>query len=229
MNAPRVDPERRAIAVCLRRTGAQGRQGGSCSPRPAFPGAQPALKKGREQGPLKSERDVRGVMPNGRSERIELVLIRNRFQALARYALRSSSTRLPTRRGEKCARRAVPLVAEDLNRLAGVRGRTQLARAQHIGGPAPRRTDRRTCRSSPVLADLGLRLCVLRRWSGRPLRRPVRVSGLHPGMHSERPGANRDDSHPLQPRLVRPRLCVSYLAAVKLRAELEIKGAFARG
>jgi len=33
---------------------------------------------------------------------------------------------------EKCARRAVPLVADDLLNLAGEGGRTPLARAQHI-------------------------------------------------------------------------------------------------
>lgn len=58
---------------------------------------------------------------------------------------------------EKCARRAVPLVAADLLRFSGQGGRTPLARAQHIA--AERRAeqiaghvDQRT-----VLADLGLR------------------------------------------------------------------------
>lgn len=57
---------------------------------------------------------------------------------------------------EKCARRAVPLVAEDLISLAQVRGRTQLARAQHIA--APRRVEQIAVHvdQAPVLADLGL-------------------------------------------------------------------------
>ena len=57
---------------------------------------------------------------------------------------------------EKCARRAVPLVAEDLISLAGDRGRTQLARAQHIA--AQRRAEQIAVHvdQAAVLADLGL-------------------------------------------------------------------------
>jgi hypothetical protein len=57
---------------------------------------------------------------------------------------------------EKCARRAVPLVAEDLISLAGDRGRTQLVRAQHIA--AQRRAEQIAVHvdQAAVLADLGL-------------------------------------------------------------------------
>ena len=57
---------------------------------------------------------------------------------------------------EKCARRAVPLVAEDLLSLSGERGRTQLARAQHIA--AQRRAEQIADHIDPaaVLSDLGL-------------------------------------------------------------------------
>jgi len=58
---------------------------------------------------------------------------------------------------EKCARRAVPLVAEDLMSLAGERGRTQLVHAQHIA--AQRRAEQIAAHvdQSAVLADLGLK------------------------------------------------------------------------
>jgi hypothetical protein len=58
---------------------------------------------------------------------------------------------------EKCARRAVPVVAEDLITLAGDHGRTQLARAQHIA--ARRRAEQIApyVDQAAVLADLGLR------------------------------------------------------------------------
>jgi hypothetical protein len=57
---------------------------------------------------------------------------------------------------ERCARRAVPLVAEDLIRLASKHGRTQLARAQHIA--AKRRAEQIAVHvdQAAVLADLGL-------------------------------------------------------------------------
>jgi len=57
---------------------------------------------------------------------------------------------------EKCARRAVPLVAEDLLSLSGERGRTQLARAQHIA--AQRRAEQIADHvdQAAVLSDLGL-------------------------------------------------------------------------
>jgi hypothetical protein len=57
---------------------------------------------------------------------------------------------------ERCARRAVPLVSEDLVRLAGDRGRTPLARAQHIA--AQRRAEQIASHvdQAAVLADLGL-------------------------------------------------------------------------
>jgi hypothetical protein len=57
---------------------------------------------------------------------------------------------------ERCARRAIPLVSEDLLRLAGDRGRTPLARAQHIA--AQRRAEQIAVHvdQAAVLADLGL-------------------------------------------------------------------------
>jgi hypothetical protein len=58
---------------------------------------------------------------------------------------------------EKCARRAVPLVAGDLLTLSGERGRTPLARAQHIA--AQRRAEQIAGHvdQAAVLADLGLK------------------------------------------------------------------------
>jgi hypothetical protein len=58
---------------------------------------------------------------------------------------------------EKCARRAVPVVAQDLISLSGDRGRTQLAQAQHIA--AQRRAEEIAVHvdQSAVLKDLGLR------------------------------------------------------------------------
>jgi hypothetical protein len=57
---------------------------------------------------------------------------------------------------EKCARRAVPLVAGDLLSLSGERGRTQLTRAQHVA--AKRRAEQIAGHvdQAAVLADLGL-------------------------------------------------------------------------
>lgn len=57
---------------------------------------------------------------------------------------------------ERCARRAVPLVSDDLVRLAGDPGRTPLARAQHIA--AQRRAEQIAVHvdQATVLADLGL-------------------------------------------------------------------------
>ncbi len=57
---------------------------------------------------------------------------------------------------EKCARRAVPLVAADLLSLSGERGRTPLARAQHIA--AQRRAEQiaNHVDQRAVLADLGI-------------------------------------------------------------------------
>lgn len=58
---------------------------------------------------------------------------------------------------EKCARRAVPMVAEDLMTLAGNTGRTQLSQAQHIA--AQRRAEQIASHvdQAAVLKDLGLR------------------------------------------------------------------------
>jgi hypothetical protein len=58
---------------------------------------------------------------------------------------------------EKCARRAVPLVAEDLISLASDPGRTPLARAQHIA--AQRRAEQIAVHvdQAALLADLGLK------------------------------------------------------------------------
>jgi hypothetical protein len=57
---------------------------------------------------------------------------------------------------EKCARRAVPLVAGDLLSLSGEAGRTPLARAQHIA--ARRRVEQIASHvdQTAVLSDLGL-------------------------------------------------------------------------
>jgi hypothetical protein len=57
---------------------------------------------------------------------------------------------------EKCARRAVPLVAEDLRHLADTGGRTPLARAQHVA--AQRRAEEIAGHldQAAILADLGL-------------------------------------------------------------------------
>jgi hypothetical protein len=59
---------------------------------------------------------------------------------------------------EKCARRAVPLVAEDLLSLSGGRGHTGLVRAQHIA--AQRRAEQIAGHvdQAAVLKDLGLKL-----------------------------------------------------------------------
>ncbi len=58
---------------------------------------------------------------------------------------------------EKCARRAVPMVADDLIALARAAGRTQLPRAQHIA--AQRRAEQLAAHvdQDTVLAGLGLR------------------------------------------------------------------------
>ena len=58
---------------------------------------------------------------------------------------------------EKCARRAVPMVADDLIALSGATGRTQLPRAQHIA--AQRRAEQIAAHvdQHAVLAGLGLR------------------------------------------------------------------------
>ncbi|MGA9857246.1 MAG: hypothetical protein WBQ18_05240 [Solirubrobacteraceae bacterium] len=57
---------------------------------------------------------------------------------------------------ERCARRALPLVSDDLVRLSGDPGRTPLARAQHIA--AQRRAEQIAAHvdQAAVLADLGL-------------------------------------------------------------------------
>lgn len=61
---------------------------------------------------------------------------------------------------EKCARRAVPMVADDLIVLAGTAGRTQLAHAQHIA--AQRRAEQIASHvdQPAVLTSLGLRCAV---------------------------------------------------------------------
>lgn len=57
---------------------------------------------------------------------------------------------------EKCARRAVPFVVEDLLSLSGERGHTRLARAQHIA--AERRAEQIAVHvdQAALLRDLGL-------------------------------------------------------------------------
>jgi hypothetical protein len=57
---------------------------------------------------------------------------------------------------EKCARRAVPLVAGDLLSFSGARGRTQLARAQHIAAQRRAEEIAEHVDQAAVLADLGL-------------------------------------------------------------------------
>ena len=61
---------------------------------------------------------------------------------------------------EKCARRAVPMVADDLIALAGAAGRTQLPRAQHIA--AQRRAEQIASHvdQDAVLVGLGLECAV---------------------------------------------------------------------
>ena len=56
----------------------------------------------------------------------------------------------------KCARRAIPLVAEDLITLASDPGRTQLARAQHIAAQRRAEAIASHVDQATVLADLGL-------------------------------------------------------------------------
>jgi hypothetical protein len=67
---------------------------------------------------------------------------------------------------EKCARRAVPLVVEDLLRLSGARGHTRLVQAQHIA--AERRAEQIADHvdQAAVLKDLGLTrsLVTAERW-----------------------------------------------------------------
>jgi hypothetical protein len=62
---------------------------------------------------------------------------------------------------EKCARRAVPLVAADLLRLSAAEGRTPLHRAQHVA--ARRRAEQVAGHldHAAVLSDLGLELDVV--------------------------------------------------------------------
>jgi hypothetical protein len=57
---------------------------------------------------------------------------------------------------ERCARRAIPLVADDLRQLADEGGRTPLARAQHVA--AQRRAEEIAGHldQAAILADLGL-------------------------------------------------------------------------
>jgi hypothetical protein len=58
---------------------------------------------------------------------------------------------------ERCARRAVPYVAEDLIRLSGAGGRTPLSRAQHVA--AQRRAEQIAPHVDPraLLPELGLK------------------------------------------------------------------------
>jgi hypothetical protein len=67
---------------------------------------------------------------------------------------------------ERCARRAVPLVAEDLLQMSHERGRTPLVRAQHVA--ATRRAEEIAGHldHAAVLSDLGLpkRIVSTERW-----------------------------------------------------------------
>jgi hypothetical protein len=69
---------------------------------------------------------------------------------------------------EKCARRAIPDVAEDLLRISSEGGRTRLSRVQHAA--AERRAERIAAHvdQAAVLADLGLdaRDVSAERWAG---------------------------------------------------------------
>src|SRR5665647_605569 len=58
---------------------------------------------------------------------------------------------------EKCARRAVPRVTEDLMRLSSEGGRTPLSRAQHIAAQRRAEEIARHVDQRAVLADLGLK------------------------------------------------------------------------
>jgi hypothetical protein len=75
---------------------------------------------------------------------------------------------------ERCARRAVPLIAEDLRHLADEGGRTPLARAQHVA--AQRRAEEIAGHldQAAILADLGLEKQVVsaERWQ-RAIRSAV--------------------------------------------------------
>lgn len=57
---------------------------------------------------------------------------------------------------EKCARRAVPLITEDLLHLARTAGRTPLAGAQHIAAQRRAETIAPFVDAAPVMKDLGL-------------------------------------------------------------------------
>jgi hypothetical protein len=108
-----------------------------------------------------------------------------------RFAPRLLASRPSGRRRRLGFRRAVGEVCA-ARRAAGSRGPhsprsgSRATRSLHAlnTSAAQRRVEQIAVHvdQAPVLADLGLRLCVLRRWSGQPLRRPVRVSGLHRGM-----------------------------------------------
>jgi hypothetical protein len=73
---------------------------------------------------------------------------------MVRQAVVESNAEVPW---ERCARRAVPHVAQDLLRLSGAGGRTPLARAQHAA--AVRRVEEIAPHVDPraLLADLDLR------------------------------------------------------------------------
>jgi hypothetical protein len=58
---------------------------------------------------------------------------------------------------EKCARRAVPLVTEDLLSLSGAGGRTPLSRAQHIAAQRRAEEIARHVDQATLLADLGVK------------------------------------------------------------------------
>ena len=79
---------------------------------------------------------------------------------------------------EKCARRAVPLVAQDLIRLAEDGGRTPLARAQHMA--AERRAEQIAVHvdQSTLLAALGLE-CSLATPTAGALRSAARFKPAH--------------------------------------------------
>jgi hypothetical protein len=67
---------------------------------------------------------------------------------------------------ERCARRAVPQVAEDLLALSGEGGRTPLARAQHVAAQRRAEAIARHVDRAAILADLGLepRVVTAERW-----------------------------------------------------------------
>jgi len=147
------------------RRGSRGEYGKRMDDEPRRPRRTPrqlarAVDDGREVGAALRHLDKHGDEPGARG------WLRRSLASSLRAAIRitrlagrpSGRGRLGRRRAlEKCARRAVPLVAEDLISLAGAHGRTPLARAQHIA--ARRRAEQIAVHvdQAAVLSDLGIK------------------------------------------------------------------------